>query len=514
MSQVAVPPSDQELRLALKHAIQAAEEAAIILRKFFYQVPLCESTHARSSKDQRSESKDSISKSSIQHAMVMDTHSEADLLAERKIREILAPFNPQWGFRAEEEPHLNRMSHSTHHETWLVDPNDGTSAFMKGQRGASISIALIRSGIPVLGVVYAYAAPDPQGDLFTWAENTSPLQRNGIQIQPQWNSSWQNQIILVSNQADRISQAYHKILYHKTLDQRAHYRVAPGIAYRLALCASGEAEAAISIAGPRDFDYAGGHALLRGAGGDLWDEQGQKVRYKGTAMQRLGFAFGGQSTSVKYLKNLSWSLVFEAWRDRQTHTGFVMSHQSYLIQDSSLLTRLQGAWWGWHLGFSLYYAMQKNSVDHEQIRYLIKNELSSESMVQLNPAWMRHHGSDTDFIIQVRTYLESKDDLWTYMQNLWPVSIWYACTQNQDYQEDCQTHLQELTVKIEDEWDQLPLLCALYGALYTRKVWPTRCISELLSYRQGPTHTWQPDGDHLIEKIGSVLVDLITNQMN
>ena len=34
---------------------------------------------------------------------------------------------------------------------WLVDPYDGTSAFLAGERGSSVSIALLNKGVPVLG---------------------------------------------------------------------------------------------------------------------------------------------------------------------------------------------------------------------------------------------------------------------------------------------------------------------------------------------------------------------------
>lgn len=53
----------------------------------------------------------------------------------------------------------------------------------------------------------------------------------------------------------------------------------PSIAYRLALVAVGEADATVSTGGPTDWDVAGGHALLRGAGGELLDDRGRSVRY-------------------------------------------------------------------------------------------------------------------------------------------------------------------------------------------------------------------------------------------
>ena len=65
---------------------------------------------------------------------------------------------------------------------WLIDPNDGTSAFQKGWRGAAVSIALLRKGLPVLGVVHAYAAKAGRGDLFAWAEG-QPFKRNGRTVE-------------------------------------------------------------------------------------------------------------------------------------------------------------------------------------------------------------------------------------------------------------------------------------------------------------------------------------------
>lgn len=55
------------------------------------------------------------------------------------------------GWRGEETP---RTTANTS-DTWVVDPQDGTRAFLKGLRGPAISVALLRDGMPVLGIVYA-----------------------------------------------------------------------------------------------------------------------------------------------------------------------------------------------------------------------------------------------------------------------------------------------------------------------------------------------------------------------
>src|SRR5262245_24855749 len=55
-------------------------------------------------------------------------------------------------------------------ERWLVDPQDGTYEFMGGRRGSAISVALLRGGVPVLGVVHAPDPPDRGPDTIAWAE--------------------------------------------------------------------------------------------------------------------------------------------------------------------------------------------------------------------------------------------------------------------------------------------------------------------------------------------------------
>src|SRR5271168_4607798 len=52
---------------------------------------------------------------------------------------------------------------------WVVDPHDGTRAFLEGRRGSAVSVALLQAGTPVLGVVFAPLSPDRGADLIAWA---------------------------------------------------------------------------------------------------------------------------------------------------------------------------------------------------------------------------------------------------------------------------------------------------------------------------------------------------------
>src|SRR5262249_33740392 len=105
-------------------------------------------------------------------------HADADAEAERLIRDRLLAALP-CGYRGEE---LGTLEGADRSPLWLVDPQHGTRAYLKGWRGSAVSIALLRDATPVLGVVYAFAYPDDEGDLIAWAEACGPMTRNGAPV--------------------------------------------------------------------------------------------------------------------------------------------------------------------------------------------------------------------------------------------------------------------------------------------------------------------------------------------
>ena len=418
--------------------------------------------------------------------------ARADLEAERLIRERLTSRFDGWGFRAEEEPELNQVVDETL-PFWLIDPNDGTSAFLKGERGASVSIALISAGLPVLGVIFAYAAPNNLGDLFTWAEGCGPLERNGHPISPQWVSDWSQAICFVSNSADKIAEAYQDTL--RTADGLARYRVAPGIAYRLALCAAGEGEVAISLASPRDFDLAGGHALIRGAGGILLDERGQEIIYKHQRPHRLGFAFAGAPVHVEYASRIDWRLTFEAQR-HPVSTPFLTPSEVTLSTEEQALDTLQGAWWGWHIGTMVSRAIKsdpsRSSADI-QVTAGGDGALINTLVNALSPT---ERTGDSRLIVEARALCQGsahRDEL--------PRLQRFLSTLDEAISESLVETEQHSSVMPPTSSD----LGLRWGLSLGRHELPTRVLSDLLSWREGLMEAWQPDGDRLIEQLGALL---------
>lgn len=190
-------------------------------------------------------------------------------------------------------------------DCWLVDPNDGTSAFLAGYRGSAVCIALLRGGVPVLGVVHAPLSPDRGPDTIAWAEGMDHLLRNGQPVAPRLarGALGHGSIVFLSQAAPEWPIGNGRAV------APARFVGLPSIAYRLARVAAGDGVAAVSLNGPCSWDYAAGHALVRGAGGVLLDEAGAEVRYTIDGHSSVRWCFGGAEGAVRALAAREWGAV-------------------------------------------------------------------------------------------------------------------------------------------------------------------------------------------------------------
>jgi myo-inositol-1(or 4)-monophosphatase len=77
--------------------------------------------------------------------------SAADRRAEEILQAELSKARPNFGFLMEER---GRIAGKDKANQWVVDPLDGTTNFLHGIPLFAISIALVKDGVPVAGVVY------------------------------------------------------------------------------------------------------------------------------------------------------------------------------------------------------------------------------------------------------------------------------------------------------------------------------------------------------------------------
>lgn len=78
--------------------------------------------------------------------------TEADLAADRILREMLLGGRPEYGWLSEETADSpDRLERS---RVWVVDPIDGTRSFVDGKPEFAVSVGLAVDGLPLLGVVF------------------------------------------------------------------------------------------------------------------------------------------------------------------------------------------------------------------------------------------------------------------------------------------------------------------------------------------------------------------------
>lgn len=271
--------------------------------------------------------------------------AEADTEAEQLIRGSLLGAFLGWGFLGEETGNVPAYPGEP---MWLVDPNDGTRDYLKGRRGSAVSIALLVGSVPRLGVVFAFASPDDEGDLFSWAEGCGPLLRNGRPVEPRLLVGLRPlDVVLVSSAGDSDPTG------NVACVTPARFRAVPSIAHRLALVAGGEAAAAVSLNWTSAWDYAAGHALLRGAGATLIDEQGREVAYGPHGESRCVRAFGGRAETIRALPSRPWHTLGMATQDQQGDDVPVRLQQGRAVADPGRLARAQGCLLGQVAGDSL-----------------------------------------------------------------------------------------------------------------------------------------------------------------
>ncbi|MBJ6988290.1 MULTISPECIES: 3'(2'),5'-bisphosphate nucleotidase CysQ [unclassified Devosia] len=181
--------------------------------------------------------------------------SEADIMVDRFLAANLLQARPDYGWLSEET--VDNPSRLDSARCFVVDPIDGTRAFLRGEEYWTISIAVVEHGVPVAGVVYAPALDEMYDAVKGGGArmNARPLQR--------------------SRRAGALPMipapgAVHQEIQATGLDY-TRGPAYPSLAYRLVQVATGRLDAAVSRRGSQDWDIAAAALILSEAGMDFAD---------------------------------------------------------------------------------------------------------------------------------------------------------------------------------------------------------------------------------------------------
>jgi myo-inositol-1(or 4)-monophosphatase len=190
--------------------------------------------------------------------------TSADLAVDAKLADILRAAFPQAGWLSEEtEDDKARLGAV---QVLVVDPIDGTRAFMSGDPHWAVSVALVEHGRPVAGVLHAPAL----GETFAAARGMGAT-LNGQPIRAAQLQSLDGARIAGPRP---LAQAF---LAQARMRLDFAPRV-PSLALRLAGVAAGSYAVSLAGAHSHDWDIAAADIILHEAGAGLL-EGGRQVRY-------------------------------------------------------------------------------------------------------------------------------------------------------------------------------------------------------------------------------------------
>jgi len=189
--------------------------------------------------------------------------TEADLAVDALLRERLLTVG-DFGWLSEETD--DDPARLAKEQVWIVDPIDGTRAYLAGRPEWAISAALVAAGRPVVAALYA-----PVTDELFLALAGAGATRNGIPI----NASASAHLA-----GAKFAGAKRRLDVLAAIEPRIETvpRV-PSLALRLARIATGELDGTFTAPDSHDWDLAAVDLLVHEAGGALTTLRGETLIY-------------------------------------------------------------------------------------------------------------------------------------------------------------------------------------------------------------------------------------------
>lgn len=189
--------------------------------------------------------------------------SEADYAADKYLHEKLLNARPGYGWLSEETADdLKRLDAP---RTFVVDPIDGTRAFIAGNPTWCVSIAVVEEGRSLAGVLDCPA----RGEIFSaTARGGAFLDGKRIAVRTVGSS------LEIAGPKDMIDE-----LPKDLIARASKVGYVPSLAYRIAMIAAGRIDASFVKPDSHDWDLAAAALILEEAGGKLIAEDGLPPRF-------------------------------------------------------------------------------------------------------------------------------------------------------------------------------------------------------------------------------------------
>lgn len=193
--------------------------------------------------------------------------TEADVAVDTFLKIRLSEMVPQAAWLSEET--ADDPARLGRDLVWIVDPIDGTRAFLSGHPDWSIAVALLRAGEPIIGFVHA-----PALGLGYEAVHGRGAFRNEVPMSVDPRETLQaSRITGPKPMLDRLERGAGSSSEFVRIDR------IPSLALRLVRVAEGSVDVGMISSDARDWDLAAADLVLREAGGAVCGLRGEAMVY-------------------------------------------------------------------------------------------------------------------------------------------------------------------------------------------------------------------------------------------
>ena len=212
--------------------------------------------------------------------------TEADLAVNELMAQRLQGARPDYGWLSEEtEDDTSRLGTQ---RQFIVDPIDGTRAFIEGSRDWAHALAVLEGRQVIAAVVYL-----PMRDDMYIAEIGGGAFLNGTPLQVTPKSDLDGATVL-SNKASFAD----KFWAAGAPPAGVARKFRSSLAYRMSLAAQGRFDAMMTLRPSWEWDIAAGALIVAEAGGTVTDQTGAPLRFNNPHPQVNGVVAGGGVTSA------------------------------------------------------------------------------------------------------------------------------------------------------------------------------------------------------------------------
>ncbi|MCW8955758.1 MAG: 3'(2'),5'-bisphosphate nucleotidase CysQ [Gammaproteobacteria bacterium] len=216
--------------------------------------------------------------------------TEADLVADRLIHQLLNQLTPDIPVLSEEADSIPFSIRRQWTRYWLVDPLDGTREFIKRNDEFTVNIALIDNHCSILGVINA---PALKLDYFAWKKGGAhKVQQMEAEQSIHCRKADPEQLVIAGSR----SHASNKL--RGFLDNLGNVELlSMGSSLKSCLVAEGEADVYARLGPTSEWDTAAAQCIVEEAGGQIRQSDMSPMRYntKDSLLNPDFFVFGDDS---------------------------------------------------------------------------------------------------------------------------------------------------------------------------------------------------------------------------